>query len=276
MLKYAFMSFSCQDLSLGEMLSVAKQYGYVGIEPRMEAEHAHGIEMDISVDKRNEIKQQVQDSGISLCCLATSRRYAIPETFDQQAGGLRSPDRIEDTYRCIDLAGDLGVPNLRIFGGRFPKDMSREEAIELVADGLRSVADYAQQRGVTLCMETHDDWTDPAHVVEVMKRVDHPAIAVNWDIMHPVIFANRTVDEAFEALAPWIKYVHFHDGVMTDGELFMSPMGEGVIDMRRAVELLESASYDGFLSGEWINWEPYEIHLPRELQRVKAYEQGRS
>ena len=267
MLKYAFMSFSCPNLSLGEMLAVAKQYGYDGIEPRIEAEHAHGVEKDISVDKRNEIKQQVQDSGISLCCLGTSRWYAIPETFKQH---------IEDTYRCIDLAGDLGVPYLRVFGGRFPKSLSREEAIELVADGLRSVADYGRQRGVTLCMETHDDWCDPAHVVEVMKRVDHPAIAVNWDIMHPVIFANRTVDEAFEALAPWIKHVHFHDGLMSEGELLMSPLGEGVIDMRRAIEILESRSYDGFLSGEWIDWEPYEDHLPREITRAKEYEQGRS
>ena len=30
--------------------------------------------------------------------------------------------------------------------------------------------------------------------------------------------------------------------------------------------------YPGFISGEWINWEPYEQHLPRELATLKGYE----
>ena len=34
-----------------------------------------------------------------------------------------------------------------------------------------------------------------------------------------------------------------------------------------------SISYDGYISGEWINWEdPYEVHLPRELATLKRYE----
>jgi hypothetical protein len=38
------------------------------------------------------------------------------------------------------------------------------------------------------------------------------------------------------------------------------------------VELLQAMPYTGYLSGEWINWEPYEMHLPRELAAMKAYE----
>ena len=28
----------------------------------------------------------------------------------------------------------------------------------------------------------------------------------------------------------------------------------------------------GYLSGEWIGWEPYAVHLPRELAAMRAYE----
>ena len=104
-----------------------------------------------------------------------------------------------------------------------------------------------------------------------MKRVDHPAIAVNWDIMHPVHGAGVSMDHAFEALKPWIRHVHFHDGGTQEGKWGLVPIGEGDIDHRRAVQLLHSVGYDGFLSGEWIGWEPYETHLPRELATMKRY-----
>ena len=53
----------------------------------------------------------------------------------------------------------------------------------------------------------------------------------------------------------------------------LRPIGEGIIDHRRAVELLLGAGYDGFISGEWINWEPYEMHLPREIATLRRYEE---
>ena len=264
-MKYSFMSFSCPNLNLEQILTVARQYGYDAIEPRIEAEHAHGIELDIGPGKRGEIRRRVVDSGVPLCCVATSRRYSNPDTAKRE---------VEDSLRCIDLAADVGAPRLRVFGGTLPEGLSREEAIELVADSLRSVADHAQHRGVTVCLETHDDWTNPAHVSQVMTLVDHPAIAVNWDVMHPVRVAGWPVDRAFRTLAPWIGHSHVHDGVGQPLEL--RPMGQGEVDTRRAIELLKTLPYDGFLSGEWIDWEPYEIHLPRELATLRQYDRETS
>ena len=125
---------------------------------------------------------------------------------------------------------------------------------------------------MTVCLETHDDWTHPAHVAALMQRANHPNIAVNWDIMHPVRQSNVTMDEAYAALKPWIRHVHFHDGVTVDGQLKLAPIGQGDTDHRRAVQLLQDVGYDGFLSGEWIDWEPYATHLPRELATMKDYE----
>ncbi|MBM4046884.1 MAG: sugar phosphate isomerase/epimerase, partial [Planctomycetes bacterium] len=176
-MKYSFMSFSTPELTLGEMLALAKRLGYDAIEPRIVAKHKHGIECETDAATRRAIREQVAASGVPLCCIATSCTYADPAKVKQM---------VDDTRRCIDLAADLGAPRLRVFGGGIPKTIAREQAIEGVADALRSVADQAQERGVTLCMETHDDWCNPDHVAAVMKRVNHPAIAVNWDIMHPI------------------------------------------------------------------------------------------
>jgi hypothetical protein len=40
------------------------------------------------------------------------------------------------------------------------------------------------------------------------------------------------------------------------------------------IELLVGTGYDGYLSGEWINWDPWQVHLPRELRALKQIEQA--
>jgi sugar phosphate isomerase/epimerase len=261
-MKYSFMSFSCPELTLRDMLETAKEYGYDAVEPRVAANHKHGIEHTLDAAGRAAVKEVVADVGVPLCCLATSCRYADPETC---------PSQVEDTLRYIDLAADVGAPRIRVFGGQIPEQVDREAAVECVSAALLSVADRAAERGVVICMETHDHWCDPDDVAAVMRRVDHPAVRVNWDIMHPVRVAKVTMADAFDVLKRWVRHVHFHDGVTTDGKLVMVPVGEGDIDHKTAVELLERMGYDGYMSGEWINWQPYEEHLPRELATMKTY-----
>lgn len=267
-MKYSFMSFSTPSLDLTDTLDAAHRYGYDGIEPRLDSEHAHGIEVGATVEQRRSIREQVESSDVQLSCLATSLSYADSAKTDEM---------ITQTHERIDLAGDLAVPVIRVFGGKIPEGVDREKAIELLAQSLGKVADHAGERSVTICLETHDDWCNPAHVVAVLQQVDHAAIGVNWDIMHPVRVAHVTMDEAFEAVKPWIRHIHFHDGqTQEDGGLVFLPAGDGEIDHRRAVELLRGSNYGEFLSGEWIGWEPYDVHLPRELAILKQYEQDLS
>ena len=64
-----------------------------------------------------------------------------------------------------------------------------------------------------------------------------------------------------------------HSGGRSNG--FVPYLIEAVIDVlnqARAMELLAGAGYSGYLSGEWIKWEPAEVHLPREIATMKGYE----
>ena len=262
-MKYAFMSFSCPESSFGEMLAMAQRYGYDALEPRAGSSHKHGVELDTTTEERAQIKAQAAEAGIALSCLATSCRYADPATVEAQ---------VAETRQYIDLAADIGAPTLRVFGGKIPAGVTREAAIQQVAQALGDVSAQAAERGVTICLETHDDWCAPADVVTVMAQVNQPTIGVNWDIMHPVRAGGATMDEAYSALKPWIRYVHIHDGTAEQDKLTFLPIGQGVYDHKRALELLSAGGYTGYLSGEWLGWEPPEIHLPRELAAMKQYE----
>lgn len=272
-MKYSFMSFSTPDSTLGGMIEIARRYGYDGLEPRLDSAHAHGIEVALDADARRAIKDRMAAASVELCCLATSLRYADPAAADLT---------VRESHERIDLAGDLGVPVLRVFGGKIPEGLSREAAIDKMAALLASVAGHAGERNVTLCIETHDDWCDPRHVAAVLRQVGHPAVAANWDIMHPVRVCNYTMDEAFQVLKPWIRHVHVHDGAGPGKATFKAigtgdidqvmPIGTGGIDHRRALQLLKGIGYAGAISGEWIKWEPFDIHLPREIATLRKYE----
>jgi sugar phosphate isomerase/epimerase len=262
-MKYAFMTFSCPTYDLDRTLALARQFGYQGIEPRIGSGHQHGIEVTVSAETRRIIRKKAEDAGIAICCLATSCKYADPAGHSQM---------LEQARMAIDLAADVGSTRIRVFGGQIPSGITRTQASDLMVEALTALAGYAATRGVCVCLETHDDWSDPEYVAPVMQRINHPAVGVNWDLLHPVRRAHCSIDRAFTILKPWIRHVHFHDGVASENTLEFRSMGQGDIDHRRAVLLLRSVRYEGFLSGEWINWEPADIHLPRELRVLTQYE----
>lgn len=260
-MKYAFMTFSTPTLSLGETFSLAAELGYAGVEPRTERGHAHGIELERTAAERAEIRKAAEASGIEICCLALSTRVSLPATRNEA---------ICELGRYIELAFDIGCPRLRVFGGLFPKAVSREMASDTMATVLDAVARPAHAAGVTLCVETHDAWTHPDDVARVMRAVDHPAIAVNWDVMHPFRTSQVPMQTAFETLRPWIRHVHIHDGTLAD-PLVLKPMGEGEIDIGGALDALRAMRYQGFISGEWIDCD---LDIGDELRRLQALERS--
>jgi len=260
-MKFSFMSFSCPEADTKEFVGIAKRYGFDGIEPRIDAGHRHGIEPGAKPSFLRDAKQMAAENGIKICCVATSCAFANPENADEN---------IVRAKQAIELASELEAPAIRVFGGGIPQGVKREKSLDSVVGALTKLSDHAASHKVCLCLETHDDWTDPAWVAKIMRGVSSDSVAVNWDIMHPVLSAGYTIGDAFQAIKDWIRHVHVHDGVYGDSGLKLTPIGEGGVDHAAALQLLRDLDYDGFVSGEWIAWEPYEIHLPRELAKLKS------
>ncbi|MCL4509363.1 MAG: sugar phosphate isomerase/epimerase [Chloroflexi bacterium] len=262
-MRYAFMSFSAPDASLEELCRFAQRSGYTGIEPRLGAGHAHGIEVDSSSEQRRQMRQLATDYGVELCALATSGRLADPHQPAAQRQSVR---------QAIVLAAEIGAPIVRVFGGPRPADTSPETARSTLIEGLGEMAIFGATMGVSVCLETHDAWSDPRLVRDVLSAVQLPAAGVVWDIMHPVRSGHSPMQAAWSLLAPWVRHVHVHDGTLEQQRLVFRPIGTGDYDHRVPLQCLKAAKYPGFISGEWINWEPAAVHLPRELAALRRLE----
>ena len=266
MMKLSFMTFATPDWDLSRILTAAIRYGYDGLEPRAEAEHKHGVELDTTKKQRKELKAMFADTGVANCCLATSRTYSMLEA-DKRA------ESVQLTKKYIDLAYDTGAPTIRVFGGGTPEGADFAEVKKYVAEAMRECAEHAQGSGVYVCFETHDGYINAHDAAEVVRLADHPLAAINWDFMHPCT-AGMTIPEAFEVLKPYIRHCHLHDGVRTAGQGFgwdLVPMGEGEIDHQEAIRLLGTIGYEGALSGEWIAFKPAEELLPHEAAVLREY-----
>jgi len=267
-MKYAYHSASTPRLNLADMLAAAVRYGYEGLEIRSGVGHLHGIELEANQADRARLRLQAEEAGIALCCLGVSCRYSQPAEAAAQ---------IAQTKEYIQLAHDLGIPYVRVFCGRIPEGVSREETKLSIIQALRELGPFAREDGVTILAETHDDWSHPAELAALLRAVGDANVAAAWDILHTLHDGGEEPEAVASALGPWIRHVHFHDGIRTPAAKHSShpayrPLGTGDVDYLRVARLLLDIGYEGYVSGEWFQWEPYELHLPREVAEARRLE----
>lgn len=245
MIELATMSSVCPDWSLDEVLAGMKRHGYKGLEPRVEWGHQCGIEAELSAAGRREVKDKVAGEGLEICCIATSARMAAADEAER-AG------HVEDLRKYIDLAGDLGCPYIRTFGGPRSHEVELAPIVEYVAEGYRQVTAQAADAGVTVLMETHDEWSCSAPVRAVIEAVDNPNLQVLWDIMHPQRMMEKPA-ETFQTIGDYTRHLHAHDGSYVDGKMQVGPLGHGAIDHAIPLALLQEFGFSGYFSVEVIH-----------------------
>lgn len=245
MMHLATMTSVCPDWTLDTIASAMKRHGYRGLEPRVEWDHAAGIEASMTPAERRAARDRLAGEGLEFCCVATGARMAAADPAERAR-------QVEDLRRYIELAGDLGAPYVRTFGGEHAaRDLLL--IVDYVADGYRAVMDEAEARSVTVLMETHDRWSASAPVRAVVERVGHDRCAVLWDLLHPMRLLERPEVTA-QNLAGLVRHLHVHDcDYGPDGSARTVALGAGRYDHEPPLRLLAEAGFDGYCSVEVIH-----------------------
>src|SRR6202046_2534950 len=150
------------------------------------------------------------------------RKYGITPCMVQGVGTFNDAwnnkalhDKLEEQAKTsIVRAADAKVPNvITLFGAR--RGMSDAEGIENCITGLNRVKKFAEDHGVTLCIELlnskvdHKDYQGDhtAFGVAVVKGVDSPRVKLLYDAYHMQIMEGdliRTIRDNIQYIA------HFH------------------------------------------------------------------
>jgi sugar phosphate isomerase/epimerase len=265
-MKVSFMTWICPEWTLTEVLTGAVRYGYDGVEPRAEGNQKHGVELATTKKQRKEIASAFADCGVEMSCIATSIKYSSADA-DERA------EMVERTKKFVDLAADVGCPYLRVFGGKLPDEVEKEDVKKYVAESLRECGEHAAASEVQVLLETHDDFRKAQDAVDTVRMADHASVQILWDIAHP-FHAGDTIQEAFDLVKPHVRHLHVHDYLTEEGEREAAFIGEGNVPHEEAVRLLKTIDFKGHLSGEWIKFGPAETVLPRDLGTLRGYIAG--
>lgn len=250
------------------------QLGYDGIELRL----LDGEVLDPVADegKIAHAVRVAREAALPVCAFDTSCRFNLRHEVDRHG-------QVEDLFAWIRLAGRQGVAVVRVFGGdREPNDgASEEEANARIAESLQQIAPAAEREGVTVALETHDDFSSARRLAAVLARISSPRVGALWDSHHPYRMGESAA-EVVALLGIRIVHVHVKDALRADpdgSDWRLVPLGEGEVPVQQQLEALRGIGYEGYVSVEWEKkWNPElaepEVVLPSEIAWLRAQLSG--
>lgn len=247
----SFSTLGCPDWSFDEILSFASAHGFSGIEFRgLKREIDLTKAPDFSAANINASQKKLKQHKLRTINLGASTALHYTDNAERQKN-------IDEAKRYIDLAQQLNCPYIRVFPNKLPKDDTRNEVIALIIDGLKILGDYAKNTSVTVLMETHGDVVYTADLLKIMESVNHPKVALVWDIANMWTITKEPPAEVYSKLKPYIRHTHIKDATLDNGKINYTLLGKGQVPIFEAIDLLRKDGYKGYYSFEWEKlWHP--------------------
>ena len=219
--------------ALETLIPHVAQLGYDVVEIPVESEGQFDVD-------RARALADAHGLGVSVCAvIVAGRDLLVPEESEKGVAYLQW---------CVDAAARLGSP---VVAGPFYSAVGRcwrataeERARDLdtLAAVLRRVGVYAAERGVSLGVETLNRFetsflNTTAQALELVRRVDHPAVGVALDLFHLGI-EEKDLGAAIRAAGPHLKHVQV-------AENDRGTPGTGHLPWREVAAALRDVGYDG-------------------------------
>jgi sugar phosphate isomerase/epimerase len=272
-MKIAFTTLACPAWPFEQITGTAHALGYDGIEIRV----LHGTidilnSPELSPAARERTLADLRANHLTICGLGSSVRFIHADQTKREAN-------IREGKAFIDRAQMFGAPFIRVYGDPFVPDVPHAESMDMVVDGMRQLGQYARGSGVTVLIESHQDFAQSHLLKEVMQRVDLPEVGVLYDTHHPWRFYGETPHHTVNEIGPWIRYTHWKDSKLRaggDGKAFDYVLfGEGEFPIGDALAAVRRTGYDGWYAFEWEKkWHPEiaepEVALPHFIKAFKS------
>jgi sugar phosphate isomerase/epimerase len=260
------MKLACHERLLpgaafADKVARAAQYGFQGIE----------IDGDNVTQRVAEIKGALGNSQISVCVVkgVGCGNFLSPDKDERDAAVAKAKTMLDAAAQLGAVGASLipstvgrtQMPNLS------PLATALDLETKLITRMLDDVGRYAQKVGTYVLLEPVNRYETHyikriAEAAEICKRVGNPQIRIVANTFHMNI-EERDIQKILKKHKPWILHVHLAD---SNG---YQP-GIGHLNFRKALKVLASMGYAGFLSLDCMVYG----RADQELPKVRKYLQG--
>ena len=207
----AFADESCDSFS--GQIDALKRNGLGYLEIR----NLDGLNVSkLTLSRAKELRQILDGEGLSVWSIGSPiGKIQIGDDFEAHM----------DLYRhTLDVAGELGAKNIRLFSFFMPKNEDPAQYKNLVLDRMARFVETAAEYGVNPCHENEKGiYGDvAARCLELHRAV--PGLKAVFDPANFVQCGQDTL-EAWIMLSPYVHYLHIKDA-LSDGRVV--PPGTGL------------------------------------------------
>lgn len=253
----SFSTLGCPDWDFKTIVNFAAKNEYNGIEIR-------GIQRELYLPDCPEFNSEkniiasrklVEDHGLKIVGLGSSAAMHL-------SAGVERNKNLEEAKRFIDLAQQLDCPYVRVFPNNFPKDKDKNATIDLIADGLLKLGDYAKESKVKVLLESHGSVVHSNDLKTILSSSKHSHVGMVWDIVNMWSVTGESPASVYDMLKDYIRHVHIKDMKLVDGNINYTFLGKGETPIFEAIDILDKNGYNGYYSFEWEKmWHP-ELEAP--------------
>ena len=141
-MKTCFSTLGCPEWSFSDIVSVAADLGYNGIEFRGVQNELYAPNINaFSPAHASATRSRLEHLSLQIPCLASSCNLNVDED-------------VEKAKAYVDTASLIGAPYIRLLGDLEPAP-SDDVSLKVVVANLMEVADYAKGKNVTPLIETN-------------------------------------------------------------------------------------------------------------------------
>ena len=269
-------------------IELAKMWGVEAIELRGIGEARYP---NVSDFWRARVPELVRESGLPVAALSPGLfKIPYPQPPAPETRILRWEDAmVFDRYSSADAlvrfhleellpdtiaaAKQLGAGVIVCFSFDRGHEVSPDEPVpDAVIDVLRDAARKVGEAGLTLAVEAeHICWGDTGvRTAELVRRVGHPALGVNWDPANAYRAGeDHPYPEGYGAVRDLVRHVHYKDAAADPRTGVRGFVFDGVVDWAGQITALKRDGYRGYISVE-THVRPKVESARRSVERLRA------
>jgi sugar phosphate isomerase/epimerase len=199
--------------------------------------------LDLSDEELEKVKTTISNRGVGVSSIGSPiGKVPITDPFEPH---------LERFRRALHAAHVLDAPYVRVFSFFIPEGEDPAHYRDEVLERMGALAEETEQGEVVLLHENEKEiYGDVPHRCgDILEGVNSHSLRAAWDAANFVqCGVERPHSEGFEALRPFVEYVHVKDALADSGKVV--PAGEGDGELRETISALRASGFDGFFSLE--------------------------